>query len=125
MVLDDESKKLSESTGDDDANVVVAAAATVAAAAGLSVTALRRHVPRDLGGPFQDGSLVVAMQDLSLLSLSLSLSLSISIYLFSTLRRFFSRSSTLGFPSSWILRRAAPSSRPLARTAVETSKLRE
>lgn len=76
-MLDDESKKLSESTGDDDddddANVVVAAAATVVAAAGLSVTALRRHVPRDLGGPFQDGSLVVAMQDLSLLSLSLSL----------------------------------------------------
>lgn len=39
------------------------------------MTALRRHVPRDFGGPFQDGSLVVAMQDLSLLSLSLSLSL--------------------------------------------------
>lgn len=28
-----------------------------------SLTALRRHVSRDFGGPFQDGSLVVAMQD--------------------------------------------------------------
>lgn len=77
-MLDDESKK--SSTGDDDVGGVVAAAATataVAAAAGLPVTALRRHVPRDFGGPFQDGSLVVAMQDLSLLSLSLSLSISI------------------------------------------------
>lgn len=55
----------------------------------LPVTALRRHVPRDFGGPFQDGSLVVAMQDLSLLSLSLSL----NIYLSSTLHSFFSLSS--------------------------------
>ncbi|KAH0568481.1 hypothetical protein KQX54_021045 [Cotesia glomerata] len=31
-----------------------------------SVTALRRHVSRDFSGPFQDGSLVVAMQDLFL-----------------------------------------------------------
>lgn len=31
----------------------------------LLATALRRHVSRDFGGPFQDGSLVVAMQDLS------------------------------------------------------------
>lgn len=30
----------------------------------LPATALRRHVSRDFGGPFQDGSLVVAMQDL-------------------------------------------------------------
>lgn len=56
MVLDDESKKSSESTGDDDADIV--------ATASLPVTALRRHVSRDFGGPFQDGSLVVAMQDL-------------------------------------------------------------
>ena len=86
MVLDDESKKSSESTGDDDADVVVAVAV---ATASLPVTALRRHVSRDFGGPFQDGSLVVAMQDLScfcflffplssLPSFSLSLSLSFS-----------------------------------------------
>lgn len=37
----------------------------VASSALLLATALRRHVSRDFGGPFQDGSLVVAMQDLS------------------------------------------------------------
>lgn len=36
----------------------------VASSALLLATALRRHVSRDFGGPFQDGSLVVAMQDL-------------------------------------------------------------
>lgn len=80
MALDDESKKSLEST---DVVVVVVATTVVVvvvtaavATAGLPVTALRRHVPRDFGGPFQDGSLVVAMQDLSPFSLSLSFSIS-------------------------------------------------
>jgi len=60
---------------------------------------LRRHVPGDFGGPFQDGSLVVAMQDLSLLSLYLSSRTPLCIVFFflsSPTHRF---SSQLGPPA--------------------------
>lgn len=122
--MDDESKKSSESAGDDDdvdANVIVVAVATVLV--GLSETALRRHVPQDFGGPFQDGSLVVAMQDLS------SLSLFLSIPPYSILRRFFPRRSV--FPPARFpggprrLRFRSYETTYSDPTAVETSKLRD
>lgn len=85
MALDDESKKSPKSTGLDDGRrrrrrrcVVVANITTTTV--GLPMTALRRHVPRDFGGPFQDGSLVVAMQDLSLFLFSSPLSFFLSAF---------------------------------------------
>lgn len=70
------SRLLATSASSSSSSSPLPPAAAAAVAAGLLVTALRRHVPRDFRGPFQDGSLVVAMQDLSLLSLSLFLSFS-------------------------------------------------
>jgi len=128
VALDDESKKSSESTGVDDVGVGVG----VAAAAGLPVTALRRHVPWDFGGPFQDGSLVVAMQDLSLLCSSSSALFpsvfpSVSPHQFSALPFPVGPRCCAGTPFQLDL----PASLPLpllsraCGTAVKTLKLRE